>query len=154
MKLDQVATTQRPHLIVVNIQGSVVLADPVEMDIRRPLERLAAVADEVREIAFDDRLNTVIVVIAAVVKHDPGTKGVDLACIEAWSARPVCKAAFRKFQLEWRENWWVCRRRRDGMRYCYGRFVDPADDVISRIRLGETPQHARLEVGCAEDEVR
>src|SRR5262245_36386134 len=91
-------------LIVDDIQDPAELADPIDLDIRPPFEGQTAVADEVRETAFNDRLNAVIIVNPAVAKNDPGAKGVDFACVKHRPIRPVCEAAFRQFQHKWGQN--------------------------------------------------
>src|SRR5271169_5406780 len=63
---DKVAETQRPHLIVNDIDNALQLTNPVGRDVRISSERRAAVTYKEGHIALYDRFETKIVVDASI----------------------------------------------------------------------------------------
>src|SRR6185312_16449666 len=127
--VDQGTPAQRPYLVVGDIKDAAELADPVDLQGCGSLERRPAVADKIGQIAFNDRLDAVIVVDAAVRKDNPGAECIQLNRRQSWSFRPALETSRRQLQQEWREHRRKCRRGGDRVRDRDGRMIDMADDI-------------------------
>src|SRR5215472_15311619 len=101
---DEIAAPQGPDLIVGDVKDAFQLADPVGVQRCRSLEWRPTIADEIGQAGFDDRLDAVIVVDAAVGENDLRAVSGQIGWIDVRSIGPILEAARKRLQDEWREH--------------------------------------------------